>query len=174
MIWGRRRAVVESCRARAGKAYLSRISNWYSNKTQNSWVCSAACKSGCEHNPGAVKFPMAWTLSGPFPALKTAYFYLMCSMSKVEGLTVVVKQWWTLESTETVLLVANCSNEDNQALSLLNDTIRSFDTLTEDTLCVLRGMESKRSFWTLILLPWVGWSHWRQDCKKWKAKGAFL
>ena len=45
-------------------------------------------------------------------------------MRKGEDLTVVVKQWFDLESYGTVVSVDNRSSEDKQALSHLNITIQ--------------------------------------------------
>ena len=50
--------------------------------------------------------------------------YSMCSMSKDDYLTAVVKQWWDLESYRTVVLVDNRNSQDKQALSHLNNTIQ--------------------------------------------------
>ena len=61
------------------------------------------------------------------PTSEKVQCYLVCSVSKDEELTAVIKQWWDLESYGTVLAVDNRSSEDKQALAHLNDTIRFND-----------------------------------------------
>ena len=90
-------------------------------------ICPVAYKNGGVNTPWAVKLPLAWTISGPLPTSEKAQCYSVCSVSKDEELTAVVKQWWDLESYGTVVAVDNRSSEDKQALAHLNDTIRYND-----------------------------------------------
>ena len=74
-------------------------------------ICPVAFNNDVAITPWAVKLPLAWALSGPLPALEKAQCYSVCSMSKNEKITAVVKQW-DLESYETVVLVDNRSIEN--------------------------------------------------------------
>ena len=64
-------------------------------------ICPVTVKNIGANLRWPVKLPLAWTPSGPVPASEKAQCYSLCSMSKDEELTAVVKQWCDLESYGT-------------------------------------------------------------------------
>ena len=96
-------------------------------------ICPEAYQKSEKHFPWAVKLPIGWVISGPLPNCQRLSTIVsvncndtssVCGFCSAEDLSQQVSQWWSIESFGSFRSVKPRSQEDKDAIKILESTCK--------------------------------------------------